>query len=501
MGRTKDTSGRGSEAVRPAVSFHPLLFAIHPILHLYLVNMREIPLPDILPELSFMAITGTVACLVLRRSPRQAAVVSLALFAFFNYTMLFNLSNAQLFERGLAPTRHFLAHRHFLPLLSLPIVFAALLFRRVRRFDGITGFLNVFALALVALQGIQILSDAPPAPAARGRTHAALAALPPGAPRPDIYLIVPDSYARADTLAEYGFDNRPFLDGLRRRGFLVAERARANYTFTMLCLASFLNFDHLDRLTESDRPDESNRLPLVRLIRENALFDFLKRSGYRIVTFASGSNFLSFKNADVHLKPLFNTGEFTDAVIRSTPVVFLLERLAVNYHIQARTLFAFANLPDAARLPSPKFVFAHIMCPHPPYVFDADGNRPTAPTEAARYIDQVRFTNRRLLEAVDGILANSPSPPAILILADHGVFPFGAGPHEPEKAVRQRLGILCAMLLPGGGADLAPTMTSANAVRTLLRACFGLDLPPLPERSFFADLEDPTPREAEPQAP
>ncbi|MDH7569954.1 MAG: hypothetical protein QHJ73_10250, partial [Armatimonadota bacterium] len=46
---------------------------------------------------------------------------------------------------------------------------------------------------------------------------------------PDIYYLVLDRYASDATLREFfGFDNRPFLNALRARGFYVAEASNAN---------------------------------------------------------------------------------------------------------------------------------------------------------------------------------------------------------------------------------------------------------------------------------
>ena len=48
--------------------------------------------------------------------------------------------------------------------------------------------------------------------------------------KPDIYYIILDRYANADTLSEiYKFDNEPFLDELEARGFSIAHHAWANY--------------------------------------------------------------------------------------------------------------------------------------------------------------------------------------------------------------------------------------------------------------------------------
>ena len=45
------------------------------------------------------------------------------------------------------------------------------------------------------------------------------------ASHPDVYYVILDGYARADALAtHYGYDNEPFLDALRERGFVVADQ-------------------------------------------------------------------------------------------------------------------------------------------------------------------------------------------------------------------------------------------------------------------------------------
>ncbi len=59
--------------------------------------------------------------------------------------------------------------------------------------------------------------------------------------------------------------------------------------------------------------------------------------------------------------------------------------------------------------------------PHPPYLFDKNGNRADlTSTKEAQYIDYLEYTNERMLFAIDKILAASATPPAILLMSDHG---------------------------------------------------------------------------------
>ena len=84
----------------------------------------------------------------------------------------------------------------------------------------------------------------------------------------------------------------------------------------------------------------------------------------------------------------------------------------------------------------PIFMFAHIIAPHQPFVFDEHG-RPVKPkrphalglSPEARanraeyhepYLKQLRFVNAKLKETVEAILSNSREAPIIIIQADHG---------------------------------------------------------------------------------
>ncbi len=75
---------------------------------------------------------------------------------------------------------------------------------------------------------------------------------------PDVYYIILDAYGRADRLKQfYGYDNTPFLDALRKRGFYIAQNSRANYDQTCLCLPSSLNMNYLDNSQNQLSPEAS----------------------------------------------------------------------------------------------------------------------------------------------------------------------------------------------------------------------------------------------------
>jgi hypothetical protein len=56
---------------------------------------------------------------------------------------------------------------------------------------------------------------------------------------PDIYHFILDAFGHSDTLKViYNFDNSAFIDGPKKRGFIVPAGSRSNYQMTCLSLPS-----------------------------------------------------------------------------------------------------------------------------------------------------------------------------------------------------------------------------------------------------------------------
>ena len=159
-----------------------------------------------------------------------------------------------------------------------------------------------------------------------------------------------------------------------------------------------------------------------------------------------------------------------------------------------RILFVFDQLARAPLLPSPKLVFVHIISPHPPIVFKADGefislgefettiqSDVTGQKAFAAYGAQVTYLNSRLLESVDAIKAGSSTPPNI-IQGDHG---WADRDHE------DKMSILNAYHLPGGVAErLYPTITPVNSFRIVFEEYFGGPYVPLEDITYWSDEID-----------
>lgn len=516
-GRSESRAGR-----RPRLSLfrlngtllpvlHPFFFAVAPVLFLFAHNSRKhhVSPTELLIPLAISLALALVGWLVIRFIVRSGAraglVVSFAMLMFFSWGRLASALHARL-DGFRTQYMGFV----FLALFLAACVIAA---RWRREFRGLTVFLNIATGLILILNlglGLPALLRTRPRPAAPV----------PGAPgpgeHPDIFYIIPDAYGRSDILADiYNHDNSAFIAGLRARGFYVADRARSNYGQTYLSLGSTLNMSYADSLAEAVGRGSEDRGPLVRWMLANRVMRELRGRGYHIVSFPSGYSGTGFRNADVRLAPRWAMSEFTNLFISLTPLGKLLyvltDRSQFALHREL-VEFVFDRLPTAARGRGPALVIAHILSPHPPFVFGPSGERVDGsgpfnlsdgnhyhhgePEAVARYIKgyrgQARFVEHRLLETVDEILARSERPPVIIIMSDHG--PGSRLHHDDPRWTDfpERTGILYAVLMPdrdySGWYD---SITSVNTFRLVFNRLFDDTLALLPDRSYFATWNRP----------
>ena len=175
---------------------------------------------------------------------------------------------------------------------------------------------------------------------------------------------------------------------------------------------------------------------------------------------------------------------------------------------RAEVLERFRLVKFAASRPGPKFVFIHMVIPHPPFVFDragkpvepknltfADASHLGLPPEeyVARYSEQLLYANRLVEHMIDVILKNSPGEPLIILQGDHGPGGHLDWQSLENSCIRERLSILNAYYLPGGKTaeevGLYPSITPVNSFRLLLDAYLGTDLGAIEDRSYFAIWE------------
>lgn len=339
-------------------------------------------------------------------------------------------------------------------------------------------------------------------------------ALEAAAARPDIVFLLLDGYGRSDVLRDlYGVDNTPFLRELRRLGFQVADSSAANYVGTLWALASILNLDYLQDLLQVD-PSLTSMNPLIRLVRSNRVVHLLRGAGYRIVTLAGGYSVAEFGNPDIYLEMQGSLDEFERMLLDTTPLPWIFPHRQDPHEVHRRRLhWVLDTLPQTVDAPEPRFVFAHLLAPHPPFVVDATGEAlPSWPHAYAlndgsdymrlggslqeyrqAYAAQVQWVTQRVLQVVQQILAeHAQDPPVILLVSDHGPGSSLDWDSLEHTDIRERFGVLCAVSLPDGATPTLPAdLPPVGLFRLVFDVCFGTDLGPLPARSYYSTRSRP----------
>jgi hypothetical protein len=503
-----------------APPIHPFLLAMFPVLFLYSHNVNlyslDVVFTPLLIILSPTLIVWFFLGLLFKNWKKSALITSLFLLLFFLHGHMVRL---------LGGLKDLIGSLDWVVLSLFIVIFATGVFFSVRargELKQITKLLNFTAAVLIAIPLISIiafkLSSTPPANDAENAKElkSITESAQPPASFPNIYYIVVDGYARADVLSEiYRYDNSEFLNYLREKGFYVAERSRSNYVKTTLSLGSSLNLKYLDDVAVRLGIKSRNYGPLLRMIKHSVVSKFLKSRGYKFVAFSSGYYATEIKNADRYIRIKGFTAEFENELLNMTPISSLLEipeiYIQFDFH-RERVLRQLERLPDVGREEAPCFVFAHIISPHPPFVFGKNGGDANPEKKFAfcdgddlihkgrytktRYIEgyrsQLIYLNKKLKEMINGILSNSEIPPIIILQADHGpgAMTYWKKPHETN--FKERHSILNAYYLPGGGSErLYSEVTPVNTFRIVFNYYFGARYKLLKDSSYFSTGYEP----------
>ena len=448
----------------------PFLAGAAPLLYIWAGNASTVDPGDVLPMLGVvLAVTGSgLAILLVLTHSIERSSLTLAL-------LWLPLGS---FGWQLAWLRTFNAHLESQTFLIVELSIIALLIAVVWRSE-----VAMFARFLTLAAALFCLTTIPGIVVGASFPHASVRSAG-GMPAdgPDIYYIILDGYGRNDVLKGwYDYDNDSFLDALRRRGFYVADNSYSNYSMTYLSLAATLNMNYVSEELPYDYPAAKH------MVEDAAVIHALQGHGYEYVAFETEF----WLTADAPLADVvYARGPFESEFERVVVEASLLGTVLPARGRHETVLNTFADLARVAERSEATFTFAHLLVPHPPFMFAADGTvlpytvDLSAGFEPKPYVEQLRFVNDRVMEAVDAIIAASDQPPVIIIQGDHGPqsFPYAT----PAERYWERHGILNAMLLPDAARRLVyPSISAVNTFRALLDGMFGDDLPLLDDRVFY----------------
>ncbi len=497
--------------------FHPILFSIYPVLALYSVNTALVPPGDVpIP----LAVTLVVALLfwgmlslILRNAGRAAVATSLSVITLYAYGHIWNLCDQ---NRLL---KEFFGDKEGL-LWAWSLLFILVMVAggwKWKRSEAITRGMNFFGMVLlimpvssIGLSWFNVWRGTTVAKASSGVASLSTQ------DRPDIFYIILDGYGRSDAVKRViGFDNEWFVKGLEARGFYVPRNSRSNYCETELSLSSSLNLDYLPTLLPKIDPNHTDRVILDRLIDKSQVSSYLKGIGYRYEAVTTGFPSVHPDSADLWLRKDIGISLFEGVLLSETPLPARDPMSSMSQFDSRRIILksAFSNLETLAKSGTqPRFIFVHILAPHPPFVFDANGgsvrpkkmgysivdgnhfyqNGGTREEYQAGYAGQATYISKLLLPAVDKIIKLSSKPPVIIIQGDHGS-KLNLDQELLEKTdVNECFPNLNAFYVPPKvRANLYDSITPVNSFRLLFNGLFNDRFEKLPDKSYYSGWSSP----------
>ncbi len=504
------------------------MLALFAVLSVYAGNLAEVLPVDLGGPFGPLAraVIGAGVALVLGalllRDWRRGAIVATAVVAMVS---LFGRADAELTQLGVPVEVQLVA---WVAIVAAATIYA---FRARESLSTVTLALNAFTIVLVVLTLVEIVPYETGRVVARGTGSgdATTDLVATRHPDRDIYLIVLDRYGSDWSIEHrFGITDNDLPEWLAAQGFQVLPGARANYRATDFSLSSMLSMDLLDQYSVDPGRESGDRTAARSRLARPAVAAFLKDQGYTYYQLGSWYG-PTQTNELVDVGMTRNTDTELEAVLRGSTILPQVDRLLGRREgegdefrddARATARYQLRQLQRLPSVPGRKLVFAHILLPHPPYVFDASGDlvlKATAEVEpeAQLYADQLAFTNDQIRETVSALLAGpDETDPIVVVMGDEGPFLCRNVDcvDDSDRRLGIRFGALGAYYLPGQPDDLLPPDHShVNTFRRILSAYFGVDLPALPDRSFdwpdndhiydFVDITDRLPLPGDPAHP
>lgn len=363
---------------------------------------------------------------------------------------------------------------------------------------------------------------------AESNTQASTFAKPQGQTdpdRPDVYYIVLDRYTNNTVLdKQFNFDNSNFTDFLKDKGYTVNEDAKSHYPYTAISISSTMSADYTNQFVQPFKDSQPQSRTLYHnLIWQSPVIKAMQQAGYKYHNIGStyGATYKAplaqidqMWQYDLNILGWHKRLRTIEAIAFEQSPYSQFSRLSPGWPIKFTakndTQYLNEQLDELDKLSTTqkqggRLIFAHMLIPHQPYYFNADGSLSTRPEAdnvgkpiKDKYIGQIIYINSQIQKLVEQIHKNSGGKAIVILNSDEGPYPqdlnstarepkpkasatdtsvlSGDMRDWPDEWLQMKFGILQAVNIPKATDDDLRHLSSVNALRIVLNRYFGYDL-------------------------
>ena len=485
-----------------SIPIHLFLFSLFPLFFIVIDNTNEIPLDDIfLPAVISLLITSVI-WLILRSvlgGRKSALIVSIFLILWIT------LSQIRLVTIGSNNGMEFFGTNIFLIPIFLIIGITILVYIIKKNISKeVVSVINVVSIVVFSFIIFQIISyniendfdlatidDYVEIPIIQNNSIE----------NPDVYFLVLDAYSGDITLEhDYGFDNSKFKNELRDRGFFVQEPSYSNYPNTEFAMPSIMNMIYLDFLSEELGKNSQNKMAAIELRKQNKVMEMFSANDYKIISFSGGLN-VNMPTVNEQLCGAvinLNSELYESFVYMYMPIAHLRTQFFENYHTDALECLFSTIKNYKTNDGSSSFIFGHMSLPHPPFIYDSDGNRVQDTFSHNRfdaslrdaYLEQTIFANKITIEMVDSIQQRDDNA-VIIVMSDLGGRLGVSWDNPTEMDYYRTFNTISAFYFPGHEDEMPEKIATVNTFRVFFNTYFNTDYEILEDRQIWYTPERP----------
>ena len=330
--------------------------------------------------------------------------------------------------------------------------------------------------------------------------------------KPDVYFLVFDSYPGTIFLKDYlQYDNSSFNETLQNKGFRVLANPKSNYNRSAFSISSNLNFEYLKNIKNFQRITPKEYTDATFTVEHSLVPKFFKHYNYLFYNLSifdvdnvpslHPEDFLTLPERNVLLYNTLSERLKRDLVwnliVGKYAVPFVQEMAKRHWENSTREQIKkrdFNNIviDSLMKIPlqktsSPKFIYAHVYLPHPPFFYNENGSENDLKTilneesqkSKSLFLSYLKYTNKVAIKIIDRIMQASGGSALIILQSDHGFRDFPSYPPAYFKNYS-------AFYFPDKNySALYDTMSNINTFPVIFNRYFGTNIPLQQDSTVF----------------